>query len=233
MNLTPTESERLTVFAAAEFARRNLAAGVPLSHPEAVALITDEMMFAARRDMPYEEIVDMACHLLTSEDVAPGVASMIPWLSLEGAFAEGTKVLLVFQPITPESGEVIPGEVIPGDGDIALNVGRPVVEIEVRNTGDRDIQVRSHAHFFEVNRALLFDRATAFGLHLDTPSGVGARFEPGIAKVVRLVPFGGARRVFGFGGLTNGVLDDAAVRDAALVLARARGYLGVSTKEDS
>lgn len=226
MNLTPTESERLTVFAAAEFARRNLAANVLLSHPEAVALITDEMMFAARRDMPYEEIVDMACHLLTSDDVAPGVPAMIPWLSLEGAFAEGTKVLVIFQPITPAPGHITPGEVIPGDGDIALNVGRNVVELKVRNTGDRDIQVRSHAHFFEVNRALLFDRPRAFGFHLDTPSGVGARFEPGVAKVVRLVPFGGARRLSGFGGLTNGVLDDPGVRAAALDLARARGYLG-------
>jgi len=226
MTLPPTESERLTIFAAAEFARRHLAAGVRLSHPEAVALITDEMMFAARRDMPYDEIVDMACRLLTSEDVAPGVAAMIPWLSLEGAFSEGTKVLVVFQPIAPGPDDVIPGEVIPGDGDITLNAERPVVELEVRNTGDRDIQVRSHAHFFEVNRALLFDRARTFGLHLDTPSGVGARFEPGVTKVVSLVPFGGNRRLSGFGGLANGSLDDPGVRDAAIALARARGYLG-------
>lgn len=226
MNLTPTESERLTIFAAAEFARRNLSAGVPLSHPEAVALITDEMMFAARRDMPYDEIIDKASRLLTSDDVAPGVPSMIPWLSLEGAFPEGTKVLVVFQPIAPSPDDLIPGEVIPGEGEITLNADRPVVELEVLNTGDRDIQVRSHAHFFEVNRALQFDRARAFGLHLDTPSGVGARFEPGITKVVRLVPFGGNRRISGFGGLTNGSIDDPRVRDAAIALARARGYLG-------
>ncbi|QLQ09940.1 MAG: urease subunit beta [Nocardioidaceae bacterium] len=226
MNLTPTESERLTVFAAAEFARRNRAAGVPLSHPEAVALLADEMMFAARRDLSYEEIVDMACRLLTHEDVAPGVPAMIPWLSLEASFAEGTKVLVVFQPITAAPGEIVPGEVIPADSDIAINADRPVVELEVLNTGDRDIQVRSHAHFFEVNRALEFERSRAFGLHLDTPSGVGARFEPGIVKTVRLVPFGGNRRLSGFGGLTNGPLDDPGIRDAALALAHARGYRG-------
>lgn len=226
MNLTPTESERLTIFAAAEFARRNLSAGVPLKPPRGGCAhygrddVCGPSGHSLRRD--HRQGVS-AAHQRRRR---PGVPSMIPWLSLEGAFPEGTKVLVVFQPIAPSPDDLIPGEVIPGEGEITLNADRPVVELEVLNTGDRDIQVRSHAHFFEVNRALQFDRARAFGLHLDTPSGVGARFEPGITKVVRLVPFGGNRRISGFGGLTNGSIDDPRVRDAAIALARARGYLG-------
>ena len=90
MNLIPTELERLTIFSAAEFARRNRRDGVLLSQPEAVALLTDEMMHAARRGVPYEDIVDLAGKLLTAADVMPGVPSMISVICAEGAFPEGT-----------------------------------------------------------------------------------------------------------------------------------------------
>jgi urease subunit gamma/beta len=226
MNLTPTELERLTIFTAAEFARHNLRHGVRLSHPEAVALITDEMMHAARRGVPYEEIIDSAGKCLTADEVMPGVPAMIQVICAEGAFPEGTKMIVVFAPIAPAEGDVIPGEIITPKADIELNAGRDRVEIEVTNRGDRDVQVRSHSHFFEVNRALDFDRRKAFGMRLDSPSGVGVRFEPGIAKKVRLVAFAGARQALGFGGLTNGPLDDPDARDAALTIARERGYRG-------
>lgn len=226
MNLTPTELERLTIFNAAEFARRNLRDGVRLSHPEAVALLTDEMMHAARRGVAYETIIDEACKRLTAADVMPGVATMISVICAEGAFPEGTKMMVVFSPIAPAPGDTRPGEILTADGEIELNAGRDAVELEVVNTGDRDIQVRSHAHFFEVNRALEFERARAYGMRLDTPSGVGARFEPGVPKRVRLVAIGGKRDVHGFGGLTEGRLDDAATKQAALEAARERGYRG-------
>ncbi len=99
MNLTPTEMDRLTIFTAAEMARRNKQLGIRLSHPEAVALITDEVMLAARRDMPYAQIRDMASRLLTTDDVEPGVAEMIPMIYMELAFAEGTKLMALFEPI--------------------------------------------------------------------------------------------------------------------------------------
>ena len=226
MNLTPTELERLTIFAAAEFARRNRRDGVRLSHPEAVALITDEMMHAARRGLAYEDIIAMAGQLLGAADVMPGVPAMIPVICAEGSFPEGTKMMVVFDPIAPAAGDVVPGEIITPDEDVELNAGREAVEIVVINRGDRDIQVRSHAHFFEVNRALEFDRGRAFGMRLDSPSGVGVRFEPGVAKAVRLVAFGGARRVLGFAGLVDGLLDDPPTRDAAIHAARDRGYRG-------
>jgi urease subunit gamma/beta len=230
MNLTPTEQERLTIFQAAEFARRHKALGVKLSHPEAVALIADEMLLAARRDMPYADIVDMVGRLLTTDDVLPGVAAMISVVSVEGNFEEGTKMIVVFNPIGPGLKQVedheIPGEIITPDEDIEINPGRPRITLEVVNTGDRDVQVRSHAHFFEVNRALDFDRKRAWGMRIDKPSGVGVRFEPGLAKTVDLVPLAGNRVVNGEAGLVNGPLDAPGALDAGLAAARSRRYRG-------
>ena len=99
---------------------------------------------------------------------------------------------------------MIPGEYLLGEGDVVANQGRRTVELTVANTGDRPIQVGSHFHFFEVNRALRFDRAQAFGMRLNVPAGTAVRFEPGDEKRVTLVELGGARRVFGLNALTEG-----------------------------
>ena len=93
---------------------------------------------------------------------------------------------------------MIPGEVIPASGEIELNKGAATVVLEVANTGDRPIQVGSHYHFFETNPALRFDRDKARGMRLDIAAGTAVRFEPGQRREVTLIPFGGARRVFGF-----------------------------------
>lgn len=117
-------------------------------------------------------------------------------------------------------GSEIPGSILFGEGDIVINAGRDTVELEVTNTGDRAVQVGSHFHFFEANRALRFDRALAFGRRLDIPAGTAVRFEAGQVHRVRLVAFGGTRRVVGFNGLaTNRTLEDA------LEVARHRGFL--------
>jgi urease subunit beta len=107
---------------------------------------------------------------------------------------------------------------------VIFNAGKPSIAIKVRNTGDRPIQVGSHFHFFEVNRALEFDRNAAFGMHLDIPSSTAIRFEPGDERTVRLVPFGGARRVYGFNNLVDGAIDGDAAKTAALARARERGF---------
>ena len=93
-------------------------------------------------------------------------------------------------------------------GDIHANAGRRTTTVLVRHTGDRPIQVGSHYHFFEVNPALRFDRAAAYGFRLNVPAGTAVRFEPGEEKEVALVEFGGARRVYGHRGEVNGPLDD-------------------------
>jgi urease subunit beta len=109
------------------------------------------------------------------------------------------------------------------DGPIEINPGRPRTALVVHNTGDRAIQVGSHFHFFEVNRALRFDRPAAFGRRLDIPSGTALRFEPGDAREVTLVPFGGTRRSVGFNSIAEGSV--AGASDQALVRARARGFI--------
>ena len=104
------------------------------------------------------------------------------------------------------SGAIIPGEIIAADGDLELNAGLAVTEIAVANTGDRPIQVGSHYHFAEVNPGLAFDRTIARGQRLDIPAGTAVRFEPGQSRTVRLVPFRGAREVWGFRGDVSGKL---------------------------
>jgi len=103
---------------------------------------------------------------------------------------------------------MIPGEVFPADGEITLNKGREAIVLSVANSGDRPVQVGSHYHFFESNAALEFDRAAARGMRLDIAAGTAIRFEPGQTREVRLVPYAGARRVFGFNQGVMGPLDE-------------------------
>ena len=110
---------------------------------------------------------------------------------------------------------MIPGEYLLGAGDILGNTGRRTVDLEVANRADRPVQVGSHFHFFEANRALSFDRGAAFGMRLNIPAGTAVRFEPGDAKRVTLVECAGARPVFGLNGLTEGADRAAALRRLA------------------
>ena len=109
------------------------------------------------------------------------------------------------------------------EAPIEINAGRPTAAVSVANTGDRAIQVGSHFHFFEVNRALRFDRAAAFGMRLDIPAGTAVRFEPGDHKDVTLVALGGTRRVNGLNGLTEGSTVGPDARARALRIATERG----------
>jgi len=106
-----------------------------------------------------------------------------------------------------------PGEILTAPGDLTLNEGRRTLSLPVANTGDRPVQVGSHYHFFEVNPALEFERAQARGMRLDIPSGTAIRFEPGQRRIVQLVPYAGARRVFGFRAEVGGALDPSAVAE--------------------
>jgi urease beta subunit len=110
---------------------------------------------------------------------------------------------------------MIPGEYLLESVPVDINVGRATAALAVTNTGDRPIQVGSHCHFFEVNRALRFDRAVAYGMRLDIAAGTAIRFEPGDSREVDLVALGGRRVVVGLNSLVNGPLDDARVRTAA------------------
>ena len=119
---------------------------------------------------------------------------------------------------------MIPGEIFYHNAPITANAERPTATLQVVNRGDRPIQVGSHCHFFEINPALDFDRAQAYGMRLDIPAGTAVRFEPGMSKTVTLVAFGGRRRVFGLNQLVQGNLDDPLVAEAAR--ARLTDFLG-------
>ncbi|BBZ07641.1 urease [Mycolicibacterium doricum] len=216
MNLTPTEMERLTVFSAAEIARRNLREGIPLSHPEAVAMLADEVMLAARKNMAYDEVIDRAASLLRADQCEPGVPDMVRIVAVDAPFADGTKLVTLIDPIALGENGFRPGEVIVGDEPVELFPGAERMALTVVNRGDRDIQVRSQSHFFETNPALEFDRRAAWGHKLDVPSGAGVRFEPGIPVDVQLVPMAGARVAQGFSSLVNGPLDADGALGAAL-----------------
>jgi len=119
---------------------------------------------------------------------------------------------------------MIPGEYLFDGEAIELNSDRPTSALEVNNTGDRPVQIGSHFHFFEVNRALVFDRAAAYGMRLDLPAGTAVRIEPGEIKTVRLLPLSGSRQVYGGSGLVMGSLDDPAVRQQSLERLRRAGF---------
>ena len=122
---------------------------------------------------------------------------------------------------------MIPGEYLLGEGEIVANAGRRTIELAVANTGDRPIQVGSHFHFFEANRALRFDRAKAFGMRLNIPAGTAVRFEPGDEKRVTLVELAGAREVYGLNALTDGPAGDAG-RAGAMGRAAREGFQGAA-----
>lgn len=104
---------------------------------------------------------------------------------------------------------MIPGELLPAEGEIELNAGRETRSLVVTNSGDRPVQVGSHYHFFEVNDALLFERSEALGFRLDIPAGTAVRFEPGQSRTVQVVAYAGARQVYGFKGRVMGALTEA------------------------
>jgi urease subunit beta len=135
--------------------------------------------------------------------------------------------------VDPATADVAVGGYVCSSAPITFDADRPVTSLTVRNCGDRPVQVGSHFHFFEVNRALEFDRAAAFGLHLNIPSSTAMRFEPGDERKVELVPYGGKRAVYGFNNLVDGATagkDAAAQKTKAVARAAQLGFRSSSPK---
>jgi len=209
MHLTPKDEDRLLLFLAAELARKRHRTGLALTYPEARALIADEVVEAARSGASVAEAAALGAQVLSDDDVLPGVRDLLGSVQVEGFFEDGQKLVTVHDAIRPGTrnrteADVRPGQVLPADGELELNSGRPTVTVTVVNTGDRPIQVGSHFHFFEANRALRFDRSAAFGMRLDIPSGTAVRFESGETQEVSLTAYGGERVVIGQNAMTNG-----------------------------
>ncbi|MEJ8573949.1 urease subunit beta [Microbaculum marinum] len=199
MKLTPREKDKLLVSVAAMVARSRLQRGVKLNYPEAIALISDFVVEGARDGRSVADLMEAGAHVVSADQVMPGVADMIHEVQVEATFPDGTKLVTVHAPIrgAAEAG-VSPGELAALPGDIEINAGRETVSLTVANTGDRPVQVGSHYHFYETNEALDFDREAARGFRLDIPAGTAVRFEPGQSREVTLVRLAGDGRVYGF-----------------------------------
>lgn len=245
MRLSPAELDKLTLHQAGVLAQKRLARGVRLNHPEAVALIATQLLELIRDGKRVAELMDLGKRMLGRRNVMPGVPELIHEVQVEGTFPDGTKLVTVHQPIAAEHGDLslalygsflpvpspeafggapsteIPGEVVTAPGELELNAGRRTVTLQVTNAGDRPVQVGSHYHFIETNRALTFDRAAALGMRLDIPAGTAVRFEPGEVKTVHLVEIAGHRIVRGGNALVDGPIDDVA---AVMDRVRARGF---------
>jgi len=234
MHLTPREFDKLRLHNAGFLAQKRLARGLRLNHPEAVALIATQLLELIRDgDKSVAELMDLGKTILGRRQVLPGVPSMIYSVQVEGTFHDGAKLVSVGDPIANEDGDLElalygsflpvpklsvfgkdkdkspkPGEIITAKGDIVINDGRETVKLEVKNVGDRPIQVGSHYHFVETNRQLAFDRAAAYGKRLDIPSGTAVRFEPGEKKTVQLVAIGGNRIITGGNSAATGEVSD-------------------------
>jgi len=217
MRLLPREQERLLLFLAAELARKRRARGLALNQAEATAIVADAVCEAARDGASYAEAEAAGYAELTEDDVLAGVAALVGHVEVEALFADGSRLIVLHDPIRSD-GPPEPREVEP-----EWLEGTP---LEVLNEGEVLVGVTSHFHFFEVNRTLRFDRASAWGMRLAVPAGTKVFFDPGAPREIWLTRFGGARVVRGHGGLVDGPLDAPGAFEQALALARERGYRG-------
>ena len=204
MHLTPREQEGLLLFTAAELARKRLARGLKLNYCEAVAIITSEILEAARDGRSLAQTVAAATTALTAELCMTGVPAMITRLDVEATFPDGVQLVTVLDPIRVASWAS--GQYNLASAELELNLGRRTVSLQVQNAGLFPVELGSHAHFFESNPVLLFDRSLAYGMRADIPAGSTLRFEPNETRTVQLVAIGGERRVFGQRGAVDGDL---------------------------
>jgi urease subunit gamma/beta len=228
MHLTPREIDKLMLHQAGVLAQKRLARGLRLNYVEAIALIATQLLELIRDGRSVADLMDLGRQMLGRNDVLDGVPEMIDEVQVEGTFPDGTKLVTVHHPIVVEQGDLslalygsfltpvareraregrsagTPGAVTTREGTITLNEGRQTIELPVTNRGDRPIQVGSHYHFSETNRALDFDRRAAYGMRLDIPAGTAVRFEPGETKTVSLVAIAGARVIRGGNAWVSG-----------------------------
>jgi urease subunit gamma/beta len=188
MRLTPWEEERLLIFAAAELARRHRAAGILLNAPEAVALICDAMLEAARAGADYAAVEAAGKAAVDPSHVIDGVPTLVDQVTLEVLMGDGTRLFVLTDPL---------GRIEDGPGAVRLastdETGdeREHLTLDVRSESIRVIRVSSHHPFERVNQRMVFDRAAATGFRLDLPAGSTERWAPGETRTVRLVRYGG------------------------------------------
>ncbi|WP_109829329.1 urease subunit gamma [Reichenbachiella versicolor] len=232
MRLSPKDLDKLMLHQAGFVAQKRYARGIRLNYPEAVALISAQLLELIREGYSVSKLMNLGKQILSIADVMPGVASLMDEVQVEGTFPDGTKLVTVHHPVCNDvldnnlalygsgltkSAEKLeidnisnesPGQKILQDTPIVLNEGRISLTLLVLNSGDRPVQVGSHYPFAETNKALVFDRALALNYRLDIPAGTAVRFEPGEQKEVHLVDMAGEQKILGGNNLINGVVDE-------------------------
>jgi urease subunit gamma/beta len=194
MRLTAWEEDRLLIFGAAELARRHRAAGIALNAPEAIALMCDAMLEAARAGASYAMVEAAGLAAVDPAEVIPGVRELIDDVRLEVLLGDGARLIVLVDPLgrgappsTDGPGAVVPG---PSGDDPTAHLERR--RMTVANTSKRAVRISSHFPFERVNPRLEFDRAAATGFRLDLEAGSSERWAPGETRTVTLVRFGGA-----------------------------------------
>jgi urease subunit gamma/beta len=189
MRLTAWEEERLLIFTAAELARRHRDRGLRLNAPEAVAIICDEMLEAARAGASYAEVEAAGRTAVRPDEVLHGVAALVDVVSLEVLMDDGTRLVVLLEPLGPAADDA-PGAIRQASQPDPRD-DRDRRTMSVQNTSTRVVRVSSHYPFERVNPRLQFDRNAAIGYHLDLPAGSTERWSPGETRTVTLVAFAG------------------------------------------
>lgn len=232
MRLSPRDIEKLMLHTACVVAQKRYARGLKLNYPEAIALISGQLLEFIRDGHNLNELTTLGTQILGTDDVLPGVAEMIDEIQVEGTLVDGTKLVSVHNPIcntglspelalyasglvksnkklTPDNCmNIVPGIVETAHTPVTINQHRKTITLTVHNTGTRPIQVGSHCNFVETNQALEFDRPAAIGFRLNIPAGTSVRFEAGETKTVELVEISGDRLIYGGNNLVNGEYDN-------------------------
>lgn len=241
--MQPRELHKLTLHQLGSLAQKRLCRGVKLNKLEATSLIASQIQEYVRDgNHSVADLMSLGKDMLGKRHVQPNVVHLLHEIMIEATFPDGTYLITIHDPICTTNGnlehalygsflpmpsqelfpleeeklyapENSPGFVEVLEGEIELLPNLPRTPIEVRNMGDRPIQVGSHYHFIETNEKLCFDRSKAYGKRLDIPSGTAIRFEPGVMKIVNLIPIGGAKLIQGGNSLSKGVFDDSRTRE--------------------
>ena len=223
MELTPAELDRLLIFNVAQLAQSRRLRGVKLNKPEAVALISNAVIEAARDGANHSDALQAGLTAISESELIPGVGAMLSGIAVEAVFDDGRRLVVVdFE----SADQDVPGKVTRLT-PIERAPRNDVVSLTVVKESDIQISVTTHMHFFESNPKLRFDREKSYGLHLHIPAGEHVDFPPTIEVLIELVPISGNRILIGFAGLVDGPLDAPGAKETAIAKARSLGYLGL------
>ncbi|MEN9741369.1 MAG: hypothetical protein RIR66_325 [Actinomycetota bacterium] len=226
MELTPSEQDRLLLFTAGQLAKSRLERGLKLNKPEAVAIISNAVIEAARGGATHSQALAAGKSALTESNLLPGVGAMLGSISVEAVFDDGRRLVVVnFE----SNASQYPGQVTRLE-PIAEQVPVNSIRLKVRNESNISISVTSHMHFLEINPKLNFDRNLAYGMRLNIPSGTHTDFLPNEIVEVELIPIEGDRVIIGFAGIVDGPLDAPNAKENAMKRIAEFGYLNGEPK---